>query len=102
MSDLISRTELFNRLARIPIYAVEERTEIYKVINEMETVGERRNDKSGNSSSTEHSSGLSIGTEANQNSAYSEAVQKGSRYSDRSTINHTTTRKQDCTIPNLV
>lgn len=41
MSDLISRTELFNRLARIPIYAVEERTEIYKVINEMETVMNR-------------------------------------------------------------
>lgn len=40
MSDLISRTELFNRLSRIPIsqYAVDERAKIYEVINGMETV----------------------------------------------------------------
>ena len=39
MSDLISRTELFNRLSRVPIsqYAVDERTQIYNVINEMPT-----------------------------------------------------------------
>lgn len=38
MSDLISRTELFNRLARVPIgpYAIDERTQIINVINEME------------------------------------------------------------------
>lgn len=45
MSDLISRTELWNRLARVPIsqYAVDERTMIHNVINEMptaETTGE--------------------------------------------------------------
>lgn len=40
MSDLISKTELLNRLARVPIsqYAVDERTAIYNVINEMEPV----------------------------------------------------------------
>lgn len=37
MTDLISRAELFNKLSRIPIHAIEERTEIYKVINGMKT-----------------------------------------------------------------
>lgn len=39
MSDLISRTELFNELSRVPIsqYAVDERTMIYNKINEMPT-----------------------------------------------------------------
>ena len=39
MSDLISRTELWNRLARVPIsqYAVDERTMIHNVINGMPT-----------------------------------------------------------------
>ena len=40
MSDLISRTELFNRLARVPIgpYAIDERAQIINVINEMEPI----------------------------------------------------------------
>lgn len=39
MSNLINRTELFNELSRVPIsqYAVDERTQIYNVINEMPT-----------------------------------------------------------------
>lgn len=38
MSEGISRVELFNKLARVPIgqYAVDERTQIYSIINKME------------------------------------------------------------------
>lgn len=40
MNDLISRTELFNRLSRVPIgpYAIDERASIYNTINDMEPV----------------------------------------------------------------
>lgn len=39
MNNAINRTELFNKLSRVPLsqYAVDERTQIYTIINEMET-----------------------------------------------------------------